>query len=202
MFVDQFPIRNVHKSVSLTVHIEPWGEQHVVPPKATIEVVFFGRTHGVPSIDWRDSNIFVHGWCESQFFVLIDGAPFEQESLKSMITRLAIDDGIDPGDLQIDSEVLEFSQFQLDKAIKWNESGQEAARMAISKIGSCIVGHEQLWKNFCDRVLQSRGVFLPDDEQLWDELRDSSVDVGDGNSAEFYEFLKAKIANQATSVIR
>ncbi len=53
----------------ITLVIEPWGEEHPLAPGAKVDVVATGPAGGKLEIEWRDSQVLVHGWGESRIRV-------------------------------------------------------------------------------------------------------------------------------------
>ena len=66
------PLHNA-KAVALTVHVEPWGEQYVMPPGTTYEVIARGPAGDTLEIALEDESITLWGWAGSVVTLLFHG---------------------------------------------------------------------------------------------------------------------------------
>ena len=180
MILSRVPIRNVRSS-DLTVHVEPWGEQHVLSNDDLLELVFYGPVGGYPEINVGESEIFVYGWQESQVFVLKDNLCLSQPGLLKIIERLSASEGIDKSRLDLEPDIVESAQYQLDKAESWDAAGRDAAFTAVSKIAPSFrnLQNDRFVWLFCETVLHSRGVFLQPNERKYKEFLQTFKDSGD-----------------------
>lgn len=165
MILSRLPIRNIANE-KLIVHVEPWGEQYPLISNELVELVFYGPEGGTPDICVGNSELFVYGWQQSQVFVLKNNLCVAQPSLLSVIEKLSASTQVDRSLLDLEPELIEFSQYQLDKAEAWDDAGKDAARLALNRTVQMFhrVDNDQFVWEFCEKILQSRGVFLADDD--------------------------------------
>ena len=180
MIVRRIPIRNV-RSGDLTVHVEPWGEQHILTKDELLELVFYGPDGGKPEINVGDAEIFVYGWQESRVFVLKDNLRLAQPSLLKIIERLSASEKIDNSRLVLEPDSIDFAQYQLDKAASWDAAGREAAFTAVAKVAPLFrnLHNDRFVWVFCETVLHSRGVFLQPNESKYKDFFQAFKDSGD-----------------------
>jgi hypothetical protein len=171
MIVRRIPIRNV-LTRDVKVHVEPWGEQHVLVSDELLELVFYGPTGGKPEIHAGEYEIYVYGWDESRVFVLKNNLCLSQPSLLKIIERLSASQKIDRSRLELERDMIDFAQFQLDKAESWDVAGREAAFTAVSKVAPLFrnLDNDKFVWAFCETVLHSRGMFLREDESKYNDF--------------------------------
>lgn len=171
MIVSRIPIRNVTNH-DLTVHIEPWGEQHVLVSEDTLDLVFYSLKLGLPEFVVDNLQISVYGWEGCSFKVLKNNLCVVQSSLIDIIKRLCLTHGIAESALELDPELLEYAQVVFDASPLWEKSGIDAGFDVVCRIApllSKLNDDAFLW-HFCQTVLYSRGVFLREDATRQKEL--------------------------------
>lgn len=57
-------LTNTQKS-SVTVHLEPWGEQHVMPCGATFDLIANSTEDGTLEIELSETDVTIYGWSGS-----------------------------------------------------------------------------------------------------------------------------------------
>lgn len=57
-------IRN-SRVISLAFYLEPWGEEYLIPPDATFEVIARGPQGDCLEVEYADDHITVYGWSGS-----------------------------------------------------------------------------------------------------------------------------------------
>ena len=171
MIVTRIPIRNVI-ATDLTVHVEPWGEQHVLREDESLEVVFYGPASGKPEILIGDSGISVYAWEDCRVFVLRNNLCVSQPGLIKVIDRICASEGIDKSNLKLEPDIIDYAQRQLDKAEAWDADGRKAAFQAVAKVAPLLsrLGNELLVWRFSQTVLHSRGIFLHEDTSKYREF--------------------------------
>lgn len=180
MITRRIPIRNV-SSENLTVHVEPWGEQHVLTTDESLELVYYGPSGGKPEIDIGNGEVFVHGWQESRVFVLRNNLCVSQPTLLKIIERVARSEGLEMSRLKLEPDIIDYAQYVLDTAESWNAAGREAAFNAVQKVAPLFsnLENDQFVWSFCQAVLHSRGVFLYEDDQKYNLFFQTLRDTGD-----------------------
>jgi hypothetical protein len=61
----------------VTVHLEPWGEQHDMAPGATLELVADGPREDCLELSLNETGVTVWGWPGSVVHLFRDGEPVE-----------------------------------------------------------------------------------------------------------------------------
>ena len=176
--VYKLPIRNTRSS-NLKVHVEPWGEQVVLAENEVLELVFYGPKGGKPEIDIASEEVLVHGWESSRVFILRNNLCIIQPALIDIIKRLAQSKSVSLANFALDSDVLEYSQVNLDSAVSWDADGRYAAFQAVNRTAPMLgnlENNEIVWA-YCESVLHSRGIFLSEDvgrrKAFFNELKNS-----------------------------
>lgn len=182
MSVNRIPIRNVTDH-DLNIHIEPWGERHVLVANDSLDVVFYSQKQGLPEVLCGDGEVSIYGWEGCEFFVLRKNLCVEQPGLADVIRQLCPKHGIPESMIADALEWLEFGrqfdnedpQMQIDASYAWDETGREAAFSAVRLVAPMLSKSDDdnfVW-NFCQKVLHSRGIFLSEDKPRKDALLDA-----------------------------
>ena len=72
--ITKTPLRN-RRSRSITLRLEPWGEELTIAPNTTIQLVAKGPAGDELDIRWEGDTVTVYGWPGSVVSVLRRGAP-------------------------------------------------------------------------------------------------------------------------------
>jgi hypothetical protein len=171
MIITRLPMRN-ETGAKLTVHVEPWGEEHELSQGESLEVVLYGPAGGKPEIVVGHSDISVFAWEGCRLFVLRNNVSTCQPSLLKIIDRLCAAEGVDRSKLNLEPEGVEFAQSWLDSAAAWDREGENAAIEAVARLAPALdnLGSEGLLWKFCQIVLHSRGLFLHADTDRFHEF--------------------------------
>ena len=65
-------LRNV-RSKTVTLVLEPWGEEHSLEPGSEIRLVFSGPPGDSPLVEWSEDCVTAYGWSGSTFRLFRDG---------------------------------------------------------------------------------------------------------------------------------
>jgi hypothetical protein len=65
-------VRNV-RAVEITFHLEPWGEEYLMPPGAAFQIVARGPEGGSLEVEMGDEDIIAYGWSGSVVSLFQDG---------------------------------------------------------------------------------------------------------------------------------
>jgi hypothetical protein len=161
MILHRTTIENSH-SYALTVVIEPWGEEHVLSPSDSLEVVLYGPSGGAAELRLEQRVATVFGWEGSELYVLKQMVPVVQPSLERLIRTVTGDAPwlTEPG---LETENLEYTQVTLDSCPAWNAEGVAAAFTAVARMAAELhangLDKKSIWE-VAQLVLKSRGVFL------------------------------------------
>lgn len=60
-------------STPLTLHLEPWGDEHQIPPSVTLRIEFIARSLQPIPVSYSQGSITVQGWEGCVAYVWCDG---------------------------------------------------------------------------------------------------------------------------------
>jgi hypothetical protein len=75
------------------LRLEPWGEQHALPPDCTLRLVFRSQQSGEPLLEHDGETLVVWGWPQCRLQAFVDDVELGDASLRPMVP--AVPGGMD-----------------------------------------------------------------------------------------------------------